>query len=145
AFPIEGSGQSQSHLIRYCDVGYAFPVKGSGQRQSCFVGYVGTGSSETGDNAKSILEAINGEVDSEGSADSENGPSFQKHIEEIMMTNINPDPSSLDAGQQIQGNTDTAQVIVDAAAPTEQVQAPQPPPTPQRLGMPPPPAASLGT
>ncbi|MBI0385596.1 hypothetical protein JBE27_57340, partial [Streptomyces albiflaviniger] len=111
-------------FIGYCGVEPAFPREASGQYHSCFVGYVGTGSSEAGDNNESILEAINGEVNSEGSADSDDGPSFQERIEEIMMTNINPDMSVSDAGQQNQGTGAMAQVVIDTAAPTEQVQTP---------------------
>jgi hypothetical protein len=41
------------------------------------------------ESSESILDVINGEVDSEESADSEEGPLPYKKVEEIMMVNLN--------------------------------------------------------
>jgi hypothetical protein len=41
------------------------------------------------ESSESILDVINGEVDSEESADSKEGPLPYKKVEEIMMANLN--------------------------------------------------------
>ena len=73
----------------------ALHVEASDYDQIQFVGYVGSGSAEGGDNNESILDAIDGEADSEESTDPEDSSPFRHRIEKVFMTNTNADTEAV--------------------------------------------------